>query len=217
MVIYQKPIKCGTIITLHKGNGKPKDKPNNYRAISLTSVILKLYEMVLMSRCKNTILDKLNMQQCGFQEQLGCLMTSFILRESIYFAQENRSKLFVCFLDGRQAFDRVWHSGLFYRLIEYNVDITTLLSIVNMHEHASSRILNRGIESDYFPILQGTRQGSKLSPLLYLCYINGLIKELENSNLGFCLLDIDISSPTVADDMVLISFSNCGIQKMLDI
>jgi len=35
-------MKCGTIITLHKGGKKRTDDPNKYRAITLTSVILKL-------------------------------------------------------------------------------------------------------------------------------------------------------------------------------
>ena len=36
-------MKRGEIITLHKGGKKRKDDPNNYRAITLSSVILKLY------------------------------------------------------------------------------------------------------------------------------------------------------------------------------
>ena len=37
-------MKSGTIITLHKGGKKRTDDPNNYRAITLTSVVLKLFE-----------------------------------------------------------------------------------------------------------------------------------------------------------------------------
>ena len=72
----------------------------------------------------------INRQQGGFQDGLACLMTSFILRESIYFAREHGSKIYVCFLDGRKAFDTVWHDGLLYKLLlETNVDATTFLDI----------------------------------------------------------------------------------------
>jgi len=37
-----------------------------------------------------------------------------------------------------------------------------------------------------------TRQGSKSSPLLYLLYINGLIKELEASKLGMCMYGLNM-------------------------
>ena len=100
-------LKRGVIITLHKGGNKRKDVPDNYRAITLTSAVLKLYEAVLLHRCKHAILDTIDHQQGGFQEGLSCLMTSFILRESIYYAREFGSKVYACFLDGRKAFDVV--------------------------------------------------------------------------------------------------------------
>ena len=37
-------MKVGVIITIFKGGSKPRDDPNSYRAITLTSSILKLYE-----------------------------------------------------------------------------------------------------------------------------------------------------------------------------
>ncbi len=45
------------------------------------------------------------------------MMTSFALRESIHFAKENSSKLYIGFLDVRKAFDCVWHSGLFVKYL----------------------------------------------------------------------------------------------------
>ena len=39
-------MKTVTVITLYKGGNKRKDDPNSYRAITLTSAILKLFERV---------------------------------------------------------------------------------------------------------------------------------------------------------------------------
>ena len=87
-------MKLGLIITLHKGNRKRKDDPDNYRAITLSSTLLKLYERILLNRIESMFtLDDLG----GFQKQRGCLFTSFLLRESVAFAKENNSKLYVCF------------------------------------------------------------------------------------------------------------------------
>jgi hypothetical protein len=80
--------KKGIIITLHKGGNKRKDDSNNYRVISLTSTILKVFEMDVMNRCKEKLTSKLNIQQGGFQEQLGCLVTSFVLRECVHYSRE---------------------------------------------------------------------------------------------------------------------------------
>ena len=79
---YTPPLmNKGIIVTIHKGGKKPKNDPNNYRAITLSPTILKIYENVLLLRCKSDIINKLNIQQGGFQENLGCTMTSFSLRE----------------------------------------------------------------------------------------------------------------------------------------
>ncbi|KAH3721325.1 hypothetical protein DPMN_064246 [Dreissena polymorpha] len=72
--------------------------------------------------------------------------------------------------------------------------------------NAKSYVLTHGRRSHEFPVLQGTRQGSKSSPLMYLVFINGLIKQLEDSGLGMCIYNMSICSQTIADDMVLISY-----------
>ena len=110
------------IITVHKGGRKNKIDPNNYRAITLSSVILKLCEKVIINRLKDSTQIKVSKLQGGFQENMGCLMTSFAFRESLHYAKEHNSKLYVCFLDSRQAFDRVWHKRLVYKQCKIGVD-----------------------------------------------------------------------------------------------
>ena len=109
--------------------------------------------MVLLDRFQDTLLEKINIQQGGFQQS---------------------SKVYTCFLDSKQAFDHVWPSGLFLKLMENSVDSTTLLSIREMYTNSRSRVKTQGLFSEEFPVLQGTRQGGKSSPLMYLVFINGL-------------------------------------------
>ena len=106
---------------------------------------------------------------------------------SIYFSREHHSKLYVFFLDCKQVFKRVWFQGIFYKLIECNVDPASLIAFTELYRNVNSFVKYKGLTSETFPIQQGTRQGNKSSPLLYLLYINGLIKELEASKLGMCM------------------------------
>lgn len=101
--------------------------------------------------------------------------------------------------------------------IEYNIDPTTLLSFYTLYQNPESQLRCQGLLSYSFPVQQGTRQGGKSSPLLYLVYIDGLIKELEASGHAFCIFNLSVCSPTVADDMVLVSFSKTGMDNMLEI
>ncbi|KAH3879438.1 hypothetical protein DPMN_005787 [Dreissena polymorpha] len=97
----------------------------------------------------------------------------------------------------------------FYQFLVFMVLIQSLiltpLAIREMYRNSTSRVRHRGLISEPLPIGQGTRQGGKSSPLLYLIYINGLIEKLEESSNGLCIYDINMASPTVADDMVLVS------------
>ena len=155
--------------------------------------------------------------QGGFRKGLGCLMSSLSLQECISYANENRSKLYACFLDSRQAFDRVWHQGLIYKLMEAGVDHITLKCFVELYNNCTSKVRYKSRTSSMFPVLQGTRQGGISSPALYLIYINDLISELEQSGAGICLGGYSISSLSVADDMVLLSFSRKGLHTLMDI
>ena len=45
-----KDMKIGVIVTLFKVGGRRKDNPDNYRANTLSSVVLKLLERILLTR-----------------------------------------------------------------------------------------------------------------------------------------------------------------------
>ena len=207
-------MKRGVIITLFKGGNKRKDDPDNYRALTLSSVILKLFERILLTRIQlfDNIQPPIHPLQGGFQKHFGCLMTSFMLRESIYFAKENGSRLYVCFLDVRKAFDCVWHDGLFYKLYKCGVNKSIFKILQNLYTGMSSCVRHQDCKSDWFPILQGTRQGGVISPFLYLIFLNDLLYELEASGLGMCFYNVDLSCPTVADDMLVESYSKAGFR-----
>ena len=61
-------MKKGVIITLFKGGNKRKDDPDSYRAITLSSVILKLLETILLTRIQlfENITQPIHSLQGGF-------------------------------------------------------------------------------------------------------------------------------------------------------
>jgi len=46
---------------------------------TLSSVKLKIYKVALLVRCQDTIMKSLSKQQGGFQKQLDCQMSTFVL------------------------------------------------------------------------------------------------------------------------------------------
>ena len=210
-------LKRGLILTLYKGGGKPKNEANSYRAITLSSSILKLFEKVLLGRLQTSINKPLHDLQGGFQPNMGSPMTSFILTESISYCKDKHSKLFTCFLDARQSFDRVWHDGLIFKLHNLGICTKLLKVVISMHRDMFSKVMYKGYFSHWFPVLQGTRQGGVWSPFLYLVYIDALICELVCSNFGFQIEGLSLCAPSFADDMALLSLSCKALQKMINI
>ncbi len=88
--------------------------------------------------------------------------------------------------------------------------------LMNMYNGMTSYVLHEGFRSDPFPVMQGTRQGGVSSPLCYLVYVNQLLCELESSGEGSVIHQVSCSCPTVADDMVLVSFTKSGLSSMLE-
>ena len=209
-------MKVGVIITICKGGSKPRDDPNSYRAITLMSSILKLNERILYNRLLNTLENPLNPLEGGFQKNMGCNMTSYLVQEIVNYAKENNSKLYVCFLDAKQAFDHVWHDGLFFKLHELGINLYIWKAIVSLHEKLTSYVFSRGFKSPIFYVLQGTRQGGVISPIFYLCYITDLLNILCSPGFGLRIDTINITCPTVADDMVLISLTKFGLQFLMN-
>ena len=172
------------VITIFKGGSKRKDDPGSYNAITLTSSLLKLYERLLYTRLVNSMSHPLNPLQGGFQKNMGCTMTSFLLQESVNYAMENNSKLDVCFLDAKQAFDYVWHAGLFLKLHELGIDLYLWKTIVILYENLTGYVKFRGFKSPEFEIFQGTWQGGVTSPLMFLCLVDYLLSMLCDSGFG---------------------------------
>jgi hypothetical protein len=160
---------------------------------------------------------EINDLQGGFRKGMGCLMTSFLLRESNNYVCENDSKLYSCFLDVRKAFDCVWHDALMLKLYNSNIDLCLYMAIYNLYQGMESRVKSNGHTSDWFPVLQGTRQGGILSPKLYLIFTNDLLKKLESCPFGLNVYGINYSCPSFADDMVLLSLSSNGLQELMNI
>ena len=140
-------MKVGIIIPLYKGGSKRKDDPDSYRATTLTSCVLKLYERILLKRIMS-IQKPFHPLQGGFQKGMGCTMTSFLVNESVQYAKGNNSKLYICFLDAKKAFDKVWHDGLLLKFCERGIDLYIWKVLVSLHANLTSYVLFRGHKSN---------------------------------------------------------------------
>ena len=119
----------------------------------------------------------------------------------------------ITFLDISEAFDRVSHDGLIYKLKSYGVESKLLNVIQSYLINRQQCVLLNGRVSKLDNILAGVPQGSVLGPLLFLIYINNLPNGLssifktfpDNASLFSKINDIDTSTIDINIDLVKIS------------
>ncbi|CAC5403630.1 unnamed protein product [Mytilus coruscus] len=86
----------------------------------------------------------------------------------------------------------------------------------NIYQDLSLKVKWNNETSESINILQGVRQGAKLSSLLYKRYNNTILNAISTSNLGAKLCNMHVGSPTCADDFALLG-ERSDIQEMLGI
>jgi hypothetical protein len=118
--------KVGKVISIYKGKNKDKSNPTNYRGITLTSIISKLFEKVILSRTENELIEKRipfpHPLQFGLRNDHGVIPACYVLKEAIGYYVSRGSPVFCTFLDNEKAFDRIWHNDLLFKLNTLGID-----------------------------------------------------------------------------------------------
>ena len=154
-------------------NGNRND-PNNYRGISLSSCLCKLFTALLTERIQND-LEKRNVLgrgQAGFRNNMGCTDQVFVLPSLISLYLVRKKKLFLTFIDYEKAFDRVDHDLLWKQMQSININARVLEVIRILYQITKACVSVNGELSDVFNCRRSVQQGDTLSPLLFVMYIN---------------------------------------------
>jgi Reverse transcriptase (RNA-dependent DNA polymerase)/Endonuclease-reverse transcriptase len=182
------------VCAIFKPGKVDRSDPDNYRPISLTSVLCKLFERMILKRLWFAVGDKLHARQFGFRGKHSTLDALLRLQRNIFQALKKRKMhLNVLFLDISKAFDRTWHAGLLSKLANIGVQGNAWRWCRAFLSDRKIRSVHDGQFSDWFSINAGVPQGSVLSPFLFLVYINDVF--------DICPDRVDIS--LYADDIAM--------------
>jgi len=114
---WPKSLKQAQIIKLPKPGKNPIDV-TSYRPISLLPTISKILESLILKRINKEMnpQDWIPDHQFVFRQAHSTIQQCHCVADTINKALENRQFCTAAFLDVSQAFDKVWHPGLLYKI-----------------------------------------------------------------------------------------------------
>jgi hypothetical protein len=215
--VYPKTWCEGVITSLYKSGDR--DDENNYRGITITSCLSKLFNSILnerlvMFRKENNIDTK---EQIAYQRGASTVDHIFTFNTIIEKYKKANKPLYCCFVDMKKAFDSVLHSAILLKLLKIGAVGNFFQIIKNMYENTKLSVkLNNSERTDFFDSELGIRQGDNLSPNLFNLIMNDLPKQLRDTNCDPIWLNQNqYNCMMYADDIVLLSETKQGLEKAI--
>ena len=174
--------------------GKDPTQPQGYRPISLLAVMGKVVEKIVQTRLAYWLEStrSLHHAQYGFRRLHSAEMALWRFISAAHMALQRRRQFWTVSLDLHKAYDTVWHQGLLVRMARLGVPpYITHWTASFLSARAATIRVGEGESSG--PLGRGVPQGSPLSPLLFLIFLDPVLREVGG------LVDIQ----AYADDILL--------------
>jgi hypothetical protein len=161
---------------------------DNYRGISVLSVVGKVYTHLLLERVSKCVEHKLAEAQSGFRPNRGCPDQIFSLTRVMELSWEFGTPIYMCFIDLRKAYDSVNREALWNVMRMYDVPEKLICLLKDLHEGTMAAVKWKGGVSDWFEVKTGVRQGCMIAPLLFNIFIDYIVRDaLHDMPSGFKL------------------------------
>ena len=129
---------------------------------------------------------------------------------------KKHNNIYIATLDASAAFDKINIYGMLSKLIKLQVNFDIVRLFLSWYSGIESMVKWASELSDVFRIKSGVRQGGLASAFLFTVYVDDLLQELNNLDLGCHFDEMWLGALMYADDLILISGSIKKLQSMLD-
>ncbi|CAB3990931.1 Hypothetical predicted protein [Paramuricea clavata] len=190
--IFNKSLSCGeipdewklaNIVPVHKKG--EKSQVENYRPISLLSIISKVLERCVLRNIRDHLLQLINDSQHGFIPRKLCTTQLLEVLDYIGSLLDGGKQADVVYMDMFKAFNKVHHKYLISKLRNvYGISGKLLRWFESYLINRKQGVTVLGATSSARPVLSGVLQGSILGPILFLLYANDLPDAVEHSKIA---------------------------------
>ena len=172
-----------------------KSSPNNYRPVSLTSLVCRVMEKSIKDQIVKFLEEnvKISPHQHGFRKKKSCVTNLLEYMEKLTNLIDSGHAVDVIYFDYSKAFDSVCHSKLVHKLNTIGVQGNLNKWIAAWLSDRRQRVVMNGMYSTWAEVISGVPQGSVLGPILFIIFVDDISGGIKNFILLF------------ADDLKLLS------------
>ena len=147
-------LKRGVVVPVYKSGGKDPLKLDSYRGVTLTSMVGKVLEFLLLERMRMVFLEENlpHVNQTAYQKSVSCADAIFATQEVIARYVRGSSKVYMCLYDLQKDFDTVEYPVLLERLYKAGVNSKMWRILKDWYEGGSARVRVDGQLSEEYSI-----------------------------------------------------------------
>ena len=177
----------------------------NYRGIAINDIFFRLFDRIIGKRLQ--LWYRPCREQAGAQKGRDCIEHIMTIRLLIDHAKKSKLKLYILFIDFEKAYDKVKRSKLIELLKSAGCGKQMLEIIKAIYKNTTFLFKNISITTNL-----GVKQGSSTSCLLFILYVDKMIKMIKTSFVNDGFLG-SLHTLMLMDDTVLFATSKDKLIK----
>ena len=184
--------KYSRIISLFKKGDRML--PENYRSLSISSVMLKAIVCIILLRSVQWYESILQDGQNGFRRNRGTTDSVFVVNNLTRIARTKNKQIYALAVDLKAAYDWINRQWLWLAIAarnvgsDYDEELAELFSLVRVLYDETYSFMAGDEEKDGFRTTAGLRQGGVESPMLFGIFLDTIMRlftaELEEKSIG---------------------------------
>ena len=190
---------------VHVPKSEDLTKAENYRGISLTSIMAKSYNRMILNRIRPVVDPLLRYNQNGFRQKITAVGKILAIRRILEGNKDKNLPAIFTFIDFKKAFDSIHRGKKAKVLRSYGIPGKLVDAIHGRYANTIAKVYSPDGVSEEFDIVEVVLQLDTLSPYLFISVLDYALRKAINGHeeeLGFTIVPRRIRRlhPTVLTD-----------------